>query len=366
MEVTLTPPRAGTNGNTSTVSASDQAASASAHSRINIPLNLENWKHLPENISRELLWFHQHSLDQKLALKDAAEALDYDESTVFRVLKGTYEGNYNNIAKAIQSYRKLSENRGTIQQNEFAETPATRLIFAGLDYAMANNSITLIVGESRQGKTITAREWRDRNNHGRSVLVIAPAYGGTKALLRDIAAAVGVNRNTSAPQMHESILRAFNKNRILIVDEAHRLLPGDRRSNPVNLEILRDIHDRTGCALALLATARFDTELRKGEYMFEQLIGRIGMPIRLPRKSKETDIAPILSQYVSRPSKPLVDACLSIANKPGRLGIMVETLKVASRMAKKTGEKLTDAHIFKAIQIREQMQGETVYSHPQP
>lgn len=356
---TLTAPARGT---TPGPSPSDQAAASSAHARINAPLNVENWKNLEPNVQAELLWFHQHCLDEKLDWKEAAQALDYDQSTVFRVLKGTYEGNWTNIIRAIASYRRLVAERGTIQRNQFAENAVTRLIFAGLDYAMANNSITCIVGESRMGKTLSALAWRDRNNHGRSVYTIAPAFGGTKALLVDIAMAVGVNKNLSATQIHGAMIRAFNKNRLLIVDEAHRLLPNDRRQNPVNLEIIRDIHDRTGAAVALLATQRFDTELRKSEYMFEQLLGRIGMPVRLPRKLKDSDIEGIIRQYVPRPTLKLMETALSVANDLGRLGILVETLKVASRIATKSGEKVREEHFFKALALRKQMMGETVYA----
>lgn len=344
------------------ITRSDQAAASSAHSRVNIPLNLENWKALDATVQQALMWFHQHALDNSLSLKDCGQAIGYDTTTVFRVLKGTYEGNWKNITEGILSYRKLAENRGTIQTNEFVENSISRLIFSGLDYAMANNSITVIVGESRQGKTVSGKAWRDANNLGRSAFITAPAYGGTKALLQEICRTVGAGQNLPTTGAHAAILRAFNKNRILIVDEAHRLLPGDRRTNPVNLEILRDIHDRTGCALALLATARFDAELRKGEYMFEQLIGRIGMPIRLPRKIKTGDISPILQQYVARPSEGLLEICVDIANKPGRLGILVETLKVASRIAKKKSAKLDEDHVFAAIKLREQMQGEIQYA----
>jgi DNA transposition AAA+ family ATPase len=344
------------------ISKSEQAEASSAHSRINIPLNLENWRTLDQDIQNELLWFHQHALDEKLTLKDCAAAIGYDQSTIFRVLKGTYEGSWKNVVEAIRSYRKLVLNRATIQKNEFVENSLTKLIYAGLDYALANNSITLITGESRQGKSITLRNWHHINNHGRSVPITAPAFGGTKGLLRELCEACGQGKNKATSDAHAAILRAFNQNRILIVDEAHRLLPGDRRSNPVNLEILRDIHDRTGCALALIATARFDAELRKGEYMFEQLLGRIGMPIRLPRKIKKSDIMPIVSQYVKSPSDALLDICHDIANKPGRLGIMVETLKVASRIAKKKSVKLDEDHIFSAVKLREQMQGEVIYA----
>lgn len=347
---------------TAPVTSSEQAEASSAHSRINIPLNLENWRHLPESTSTELLWFHQHLLDQKIGMKEAGEALDYDESTVFRVLKGTYEGNWGNILKAIQSYRRLVEQRGSIQQSEFAENASTRLIFGALDYALANNSITLITGESGQGKTLSGQAWKKQNNHGRSVFVTAPPYGGPKALLMRIAEAVGVNKNVNFMQMQASVYRAFNPYRILIVDEAHRLLPGDRRTNPTMLEILRDIKDMSGCALALLATERFNTELKRSEYMFEQVLGRIGLPVRLPRKAREVDIEPIVRQYVSRPSKGLMEAALEVANKTGRVRVLVERLKVASRIAKKAGDRMTEEHFFKAMKVVEQMMGEMMYA----
>ncbi len=344
------------------VSQSQAAEASSAHSRINMPLNLENWRHLDKDTQEELTWFHQHILDDKIGWKEAAQAIDYDNSTLHRVLKGNYEGNWANILKAIRSYRRIQQERRTIQKQEFIENSVTKLTFAALDYAVANNSITMIVGESRMGKTTSALVWKERNNHGRSVYVVAPAYGGTRALMMDIAAAVGVNRNQSIGQMHQAILRAFNKNRILIVDEAHRLLPNDRRINPVNLEILRDLHDRSGCGLALLATQRFDVELKKSEYMFEQLLGRIGMPVRLPRKLKEADIAPLLRQYVSRPSARTMEAAMQVANELGRLGILVETLKVASRIAAKSGDHVNEGHFLKALAVRKQMMGETVYA----
>lgn len=346
------------------VNKSEAAEASSAQSRINIPLNLDNWHKLPDEIQQDLLWFHQFALDQRMSLADCAQALGYDNSTIFRVLKGTYEGSYKNICEAIRSYKRLATERASIQQNEWVENKATRMIFAGLNYAMANNSIATILGESRMGKTVTAKRWRDENNHGRTVFVTAPAYGGTRRLLFDIAKCVGVNTNKSAVDVHESILRAFNRNRILIIDEAHRLLPGDRgRQDPQKLEILRDLHDRTGCALCLLATQRFDTELRKGaEYQFEQLIGRIGMPVRLPRNFLVTDIEPIVRQYVKRPSDSMLDTALGLANKPGRLGILVETLKVASRMAVKSKSTLTEEHFFKALKLRQEMMGEITFA----
>ena len=347
---------------TAIVARSEQALASSAGARINIPLNLENWKGLPESTTEALLWFHQHCLDEGLSLKDAATALSYDGSTVFRVLKGTYTGNWQNVEGAITSYRRIFTERGSIQKVEFVPNAVSRMIWAALDYAVANNSITQVTGESGQGKSIATRAWRDAHNHGRSVYVVAPAIGGTKALLRAIAAAVGVNKNLNMPQMVDALYRAFNRNRILIIDEAHRLLPTDRRSNPVNLEILRDLHDQTGCALAFISTQRFSDQLQKTEYQFEQLLGRIGMPVRLPRQLKDTDFVPVLKQYVAKPSPRLIATCGEIVNAMGRMRVLGEVLKVAGRMASKQRQPITEEHVFKALALRKQMMGETVFA----
>ena len=46
----------------------------------------------------------------------------------------------------------------------------------------------------------------------------------------------------------------------------------------------------------------------------------------------------------------------------GRLGILVENLKVASRIAAKSKQKLTEEHFFKAVAVRTQMMGEKAYA----
>ncbi len=338
----------------------DQAVASSAGNRINIPLNLEHWKDLKPEVAGDLLWLHQHILDEELSWTAAEEALGYDKSTIFRILKGTYTGNWENICKEIRTYRKVATERAGIQKNDFVENSISRLIFSGLDYALASNSITQIIGESRQGKTMAVTEWARRNNHGRSVLVSTPGYGGNKMLLRRIAEAVGVNQRMGTADMFDAVCRAFNRNRILIVDEAHRLIPPDYRSAPVGLEMLRDLHDTTKCGLALIGTKRFDDALRKAgvRYMFEQYLGRIGMPIRLPNRIKASDVQDIVRQYIAKPSEGLIDKATVIANALGRLGILVELLRMASQIAKKAKSPVMEEHFDKALAVRKQMMGE--------
>jgi DNA transposition AAA+ family ATPase len=344
------------------VPASEAAKASSAKSRINVPFNLGNWKELDEDTTQTLAWFHQHALENDLGWKEAEAALGYDKSTIFRVLKGTYEGNLANVTGAIVSYRRIAAERLAIKHAAFRETRITRLVCGGLSYAMANNSITVITGESRMGKTESGKWWRDQNNHGRTVFVTAPPIGGAKGLLLAIARALGINQNLSSLNMSQAIYRAFNENRMLIIDEAHRMLPSDKRANPTLLEIVRDIHDLTRCGLAFLCTRRFEDVLAKSEYQFEQVLGRIGMPVQLPRDLEWDDIEPIVAQYVEGMPAALRSELLKIANGRGRLGILCEVLKFASRIATKASEPLTAATVQTAIAARRQMMGETQWA----
>lgn len=340
------------------VSAEEANATSRNGARVNIPLNLGNWRHLPEEVQAACLWFHQHVLDQRLTWAEAAAALNYDQSVVFRVLKGTYSGSWPNVVQSIESFQRIAEERAQITRSVFVENAITRMVFAGLAYALANNSITVITGESRMGKTVASKRWRDLNNHGRSVFVTVPPYGGAKGMLRAVAAALGINRNENALGMIDAIYKAMNPNRILILDEGHRLLPSGRSGSANALEILRDIHDQTGCAIGILATARFDRELRKGEYMFEQLLGRIGMPVRLPPKIRREDIQEIVSQFIPDASDEVMDVAERIANQMGRLGILVETLKAGSKLAARAKQRMSGTHFLKALAIRQQMSGQ--------
>lgn len=343
------------------------AEASTARQGINIPLNVENWKHLDEAVQAELLWYHQYLVTNLIPQSEIPSTLAYDYSTIFRVLKGTYTGNWGNIAKAIRGYRKLIEQRGKIQKTEFAENSITKEIFAALDYALANNSLTTIEGEAGTGKTVASKEWARLNNHGKTVWIEAPVIGGASAFVRDLAKEVGVSPNQPINDVARALYKAFNKNRILIIDEAHRLLPGDMRTaNPQKIEFPRSLHDRTGCAVAFMVTKRFSEALKKGTYQYEQLVRRIGMPVKLLRPAKENekptikrkDILPIVKQFVKEPAEPVMDILDKIANAPGRLGIMVETLKAASRIATVDKEILDEVHIQKAIAMRTSKSGE--------
>lgn len=344
--------------NLEVIDAPDRAEAASAHSHVNVPMNLNNWKGQPPEIVDQLTWFHQWLIDQEIGWDEAAKAIQGDRSTVFKILKGTYAAkDWSSITSRIKSFRAIQAQRDLIRQSVFVPNRITKMISAGLDYAMANNSICLIVGESRLGKTEAGKDWMHRNNHGRTVMIEVPPIGGPKAVLLEAAKAVGVNRNSSVPVMLSSVVRAFNHNRMLLVDEVHRCLSSSRTATPVALEVIRYIRDRSGCAVGMFATQRFTAGLSASTYQYEQLVGRIGMPILLPNDVIAEDIMPLVQQYIANPSDKLTQHLLTIANQPGRFGVLTEILKFGSRIASKSKTELAEKHILDAITVRKQMQG---------
>jgi DNA transposition AAA+ family ATPase len=339
-----------------------EAQENGSQARLNIPIDKDNWKDLPADIQEELFWFHQYIIDERLSRSEAGQAISYDKSTVARILDGSYQGNWGSIAKAIRSFKKVVANRGQIQKSQFSPNSISKKIGEAFDYALANNTIAVVIGESGHGKTEGGKAWRDDNNHGRSVWVECPALGGVKGFVIEVATAVGHGKDhKNTLEIRNNILRAFNRNRMLIVDEAHRLIPISKDPNPQMIEFLREIHDRTKCGMGIIATARFDTQLRKGSYMYEQFLRR-AIICRLPRAVEKADVLPILTQYIKRPGSKVLDAAHSIANSLGSFGVLVEILKAASRDCSNGNRPMADQDFFKAIAHRLKTQGELQYA----
>lgn len=70
------------------------------------------------------------------------------------------------------------------------------------------------------------------------------------------------------------------------------------------------------------------------------------------------DVLPLIRQYIPSPSAALIATLQDVANHPGRLGIVAETLKVASRIAAKAKVTLDEDHIHKALDLRARMTGQ--------
>jgi len=355
-------------GTTPTAGIDREPSAAQLNPHCNVPINLENWDKLEEKVREDLTWFHQHIIDEGLTNEEAAKALNYDWTTVFRALKGTYEGNWENVRQRILKYRAIWRDRRRIQQAQFVPNRNTKLIWDALDYMIASNTIVLITGPARTGKSLSTGLWRDQNNSGRTILYNCPVKCTPTSLLRAICEAIG-RRPGPFEFMLGQIKKALNKGRHLITDEAHFLLTG-RDNSPLCLEIFRRLHDETECGLGLVATSRFGEDLVASNYQFEQLLGRIDQPVILYNDLADEDIRPLLEQYFVRVTDHIIETSLSIVNdtlptfEKGRYGALVGLLRRASRMSAddRGNRKMTEQHFNEALAVRNKMMGQRKYA----
>lgn len=285
------------------------------------------------------------------------EQIDCDWSTLFKVLCGKYEAGIENFMGKVRDLRRrIADDMSA----GFVHTVVTQKIFDYLDYALAGDvdggHVVLIAGHTGRSKTHAVREWCRHNNHGRSVYVDSPESGGLRTFLLEIAGDTGVNRKRNTADLRSRIVDCFNRRRILLCDEILRMVPKETNTVPVCMEFIRRLHDRTGCALALVATTeaieRMNAPAVRG--YFEQLFGRISDPLFLPDQVRRDEARAICTAFAKRPSEEMIDLALKIGNGIGRLRVLFEDLRKAKAFAVKRGEELTAKHLQIAHARRQQ------------
>ena len=322
--------------------------------RIQTPINLKAWDHLNGKLKdsdRELLlWFHQHVLDREMTWKEVTRAVDYDRTTLFRCLTGTYQAeSWAKPLAKIRAYRKGVEKHSRAVEKKFAMNRQAQRVFGALDFALTQSTMVSLEGEARMGKTEAAKQWVEQRGPGRAVMIECPVIGSPIAVLKEIARKVGLSHKEKRQNMARRIGNAFSSDRVLVIDEAGRMFPKGKGS-PEALDEIRSIHDRTGCGIALLVTRADVKKLTESAYMVGQLIGRIDLPAMLP-EFEQNDVDVIVNQF-GKFSKPIRQKLYRVATQPGRLGAMLSILKTANRFALKNREEITDKHVEAAIAAR--------------
>lgn len=191
-------------------------------------------------------------------------------------------------------------------------TILTAAINETLDYAINRQACVLIQGRTGRGKTVAVTAWAARKRD--AYYIDCPVSTSTETIASAVASTVGTPSNAA--------LEAFLSSHrcILILDECARLIPS-RAGRARALEYLRRLHDRTGVALAFVATDYFMRECSHtglGDYL-EQFIGRFRDKLIIPDFISREECTDILKPYIT-PTDELVDFAYKTANDRGRGG----------------------------------------------
>ena len=324
---------------------------------IRVQINAEKLAVLPPDVRDPIIAFHAEIIgNPEWNWKRVQEELGYDSTTMSRVFRGKYVGRYDNVVAAIAKF--FDKQAAIAVPSEFVRTRIASTIFNAIDYARANRVGALVIGPSRVGKTAAALDYnagRDDRKMPKSVYIQIPPVGGVQAVRSALSARLGVAPRLTPAVADAGIARAIGRTRVVIVDEAHRLLASGK-SGHKSLDYLRWVFDEAGCGFCILATVRFENSLLESRYMFEQFIGRIEAPIRVGESIGPEDWQPIADQFIPGGCKALssdtVQALSKIAASSGHLASIVHVMHLAQRDAGHRKETIADRHVANAIRWR--------------
>lgn len=296
-------------------------------------------------------WVHGHATDANLTLQEMASMIKksdgsgYDPNTLYKIMTGKHDASLNNFVESVERLRPILEERDRAKQAGFVETNLSKRIWKCCHTARVHQTINFIFGESQIGKTTALMEYTKAHNHGSTIYVRCPAGGGMKDFLRECCKSLKLGKDGTTYAMRESVITSMDSTMLLILDEAHQLLPSwtGKQSRLAIIEYVREIHDRTGCGVVLAATNVFRAALEGGRDAgwLRQLDLRSMIKLPLPDLPSQVDLATFAEQYgLPQASGAAKEIQNSVVREHG-LGRWIKTLKMASHLAANKKQELT-------------------------
>lgn len=242
-----------------------------------------------------------------------------------------------------------------------ADTKVRRKVRNALKFALDEVQIVEVVGETREGKTIcTAHDYLSALDN--TVWFTCPAGGTEIDFVRALGTALGVGlggTHEKAGRIRAKIEQCLGPRRIrrLIVDEGHRLWPTDLQTQPKRVEYLRDLWERYGVAIVILATPQYsfsriaamDDNLRWAPGQWE---GRV-QQFHLADKADRNDLAKIARIHAPDISNECINELIGQGEAtPGKAGAMVKTIQRARFITATEGRDIITVEIIQRAQAQ--------------
>jgi len=285
---------------------------------------------------------------------ELAKRADIPASTVSQWLDGKYAGRDDKIAERMRKWllseteyeEQLQPQTAGLVEPSYIETPTSAQVTKVLTYAQAMPEMVLVTLGSGMGKSYTAKNFA-RTRPNVCMVTMRPKTDNVHTMLAEIGKTLGISDRNPAG-IDRSIgakLQRNGRKTLLIVDEAQQLV--DRA-----VDQLRWFLDEYGCGIALLGNeevySRYGVGTPKEGY--GQIHRRIGLRIRELTPRPEDIAAYIAAWGITAPDQ--VAVLTRIGRKPGALGQVEKTIKLASILAAGEGRPITRGDLLAAWQNR--------------
>lgn len=283
------------------------------------------------------------ALQQKLAEFKAKSGMNQTQlargigtspASISMYLNGTYAdkgGNYETIEPKIEAFLEVQESKA--QREElvlgFVETKTTRRIAEVMRDAHEAGEIAVIYGQAGLGKTQAVKNYCEK--HGAILIEANPSFTAL-VLMKKLAASVKLpTSGTLNDLFEETAYRLGGSERLIVVDEAENL--------PLRaLEIIRRLHDETGCGLVLSGMPRLVANLRGKHGELVQLHSRVAGALNLGDSMPDAELEQIARATLPEADDETIAELVKHSN--GNTRRMSKLMRGSVRVANKNGIRM--------------------------
>ena len=271
-----------------------------------------------------------------------ARGIGTSPASISMYLNGTYAekgGNYETIEPKIEAFLEVQESKA--QREElvlgFVSTKTTRRISEVMRDAHEAGDTVVIYGQAGLGKTQAVKNYCEKNPA--AILIEANPSFTALVLMRKLAAAAKVATVGSLIDLFESVSdRLRDSGRLIVVDEAENL--------PLRaIEIIRRLHDDTGCGLVLSGMPRLVANLRGKHGELVQLYSRVSVALNLGDSMPDEELEEIARAAMPEADDATIAELVKQSN--GNTRRMSKLMRGAVRTANKNGIKMQSGIIKK-------------------
>ena len=287
-----------------------------------------------------------------LTIADVARQVDTPRaSTIRELLKNVYRENADDHVRTLNNWVEQHARQQAVKlKGNFVETKVALDVLHVARLVRENQTMGMVVGPAGIGKTRCAQALHE-TYVGAVLITVGLGAHNPKGFTSALAEQLGVrgmgalrSQFTFRSQTERVIARLQGSNRLLIIDEAHKL-------NGDALELIREIHDATGCPVFMLATKDLHDRIRRtSDPDHGQLFSRVDIMWPLT-KGRDTgaggrplfSIDEIRKLYEQTPIRLSADAAKYLQDVANELGAgslrrcRVLLVNAARRARKRTG-----------------------------